>query len=137
MEYAAVGAVLALLAGAIGTVVGFEKDRAFYPTILIVVGLGYDLFAAMAGSGHALGQETIAAAVVLIAAVVGFRFNLWIVVAGLVGHGLFDLVHGHIIENPGVPAWWPAFCMTYDVTAAGYLAWRLARSGGKPAKAAA
>ncbi len=54
MEYAAVGAVLALLAGAIGTVVGFEKDRAFYPTILIVVGLGYDLFAAMAGSGHAL-----------------------------------------------------------------------------------
>jgi len=36
---------------------------------------------------------------------------------------VFDLVHGRVISNPGVPAWWPAFCLTYDITAAAYLAW--------------
>jgi hypothetical protein len=32
-------------------------------------------------------------------------------------------VHGAVISNPGVPHWWPPFCLTYDVAAAGYLAW--------------
>jgi hypothetical protein len=30
-----------------------------------------------------------------------------------------------LIQNPGVPAWWPGFCLTYDIAAAGYLAWIL------------
>jgi hypothetical protein len=29
------------------------------------------------------------------------------------------------VANPGVPLWWPSFCMAYDVTAAGILAWLL------------
>jgi hypothetical protein len=33
-----------------------------------------------------------------------------------------------VIDNPGVPPWWPAFCGAYDVAAAVYLAWLL-RSG--------
>jgi hypothetical protein len=48
--------------------------------------------------------------------------------AGLIGHGLFDFVHGHFISNPGVPAWWPGFCGTYDVVAGAYLAVLLKRS---------
>jgi hypothetical protein len=55
-------------------------------------------------------------------AVLGFRTSLWVVAAALGGHGVFDLVHGTVISNPGVPHWWPAFCLTYDVAAAGYLA---------------
>jgi hypothetical protein len=31
--------------------------------------------------------------------------------------------HGQLIANPGVPAWWPAFCSAYDGVAAGYLAY--------------
>ena len=57
----------------------------------------------------------------------GFKFNLWIVVAALAGHGIFDFFHPHVLNNPGVPVWWPGFCLTYDVTAAGYLAWLLRR----------
>ena len=38
-----------------------------------------------------------------------------------------DFFHGRFVANPGVPAWWPAFCGAYDVAAAGYLAWRLTR----------
>ena len=25
-------------------------------------------------------------------------------------HGIFDVVHDVIIENSGVPTWWPSFC---------------------------
>jgi hypothetical protein len=37
------------------------------------------------------------------AAAIGFRTTLWVVVAGLAGHGVFDFFHHALIENPGVP----------------------------------
>ena len=54
---------------------------------------------------------------------------MWIVAAGLAGHGLFDFVHRYLIENTGVPVFWPAFCGTYDVVAAAGLAWIQGRPG--------
>jgi hypothetical protein len=42
--------------------------------------------------------------------------------------GVVDFLHGHLIANPGVPAWWPTFCLAYDVAAAACLAWLLGRS---------
>lgn len=121
MEYA-VGAGLALGVAAFATLSGFDRDRAFYPTALVVIASYYDLFAIMGGGAGALGLETGVLAAFACISVIGFRTNLWIVVAALVGHGLFDLVHGQLIENAGVPRWWPVFCMTYDVVAGGYLA---------------
>jgi hypothetical protein len=41
------------------------------------------------------------------------------------GHAGLDLVHGHVVTNAGVPAWWPMFCASIDAFAAAYLAWRL------------
>jgi hypothetical protein len=58
-------------------------------------------------------------------AVAGFKRSLWIVVVALAGHGTLDLIHGALISNPGVPSWWPAFCLTYDISAAAYLTWLL------------
>jgi hypothetical protein len=52
---------------------------------------------------------------------------LWIVAVALASHGIFDAVHGFLVENPGVPAWWPAFCLSFDVGAGAYLAWVLWR----------
>ena len=73
--------------------------------------------------------ESLAGAVFLAVAASGFRSSLWLVVVALAAHGLFDLSHGALISNPGVPRWWPEFCLSYDVTAAAYLAWRLKRRG--------
>ena len=56
---------------------------------------------------------------------------MWLVAAGLALHGLFDFVHGHVVDNPGMPAWWPAFCGAYDVVAAIYLGWLLTTRGGR------
>ena len=124
MEYL-IGTGLALIVGAFATVAGYDRDRSFYPTVLIVVAAYYDLFAIMGGREGALGPEIAASMMFIVLSAIGFHTSLWVVVAALAGHGLFDFVHGHIIDNPGVPAWWPMFCLSYDVSAAAFLAWRL------------
>ena len=117
-----VGIVLALAVSLFGTVFRFDRERSFYPVMTIVIASTYQLFAAISGTTELLSLETAMFFVFVSAAVVGFRTNLWIVVGALAGHGIFDLVHPHLISNPSVPVWWPAFCMTYDTSAALYLA---------------
>ena len=55
-------------------------------------------------------------------AIAGFRTSLWLVVAGLAGHGVLDVFYPSLVAGRGVPAFWPAFCMAYDVIAAACLA---------------
>ena len=132
-----IGIVLALAVGGYATASRLDRDRALYPTQLIVFGSYYVLFAILGGSAGALVIESLITGVFLVLATVGFRRNLWLVVAGLVAHGAMDLVHGRLVTNPGVPAWWPAWCMSYDVVAGAYLAWRLAHTDAAPAPARA
>ena len=128
MEYL-IGVGVAVLVCAFAALSGFDRDRAFYPTVLIVVAHYYILFAVMASSG-ALTGELLAACAFVVMAVVGFRKNLWWAAAGLVGHGVFDFVHHLFIQNAGVPVYWPGFCASFDIVAGvvvGMLVWR--RSG--------
>ena len=122
-----VGAILALVVGAMATLLRLDRDRAFYPTVLIVIALYYALFAVMGGSSPALLVESIAILVFVAAAVVGFKRSLWLVVAALAAHGIFDAFHSRMIADPGVPLWWAQFCLTYDVVAAGFLSYLLLR----------
>jgi len=57
----------------------------------------------------------------LLFAIVGYKISLWLVAIGLVGHGVFDIFHHLVIENPGMPHWWPGFCMACDVVLGGFL----------------
>lgn len=119
----AVGIVLSLIVALFARAVGLDRDRAFYPTVLIVIASYYVLFALMAGSMGALLTESIVMAAFVAAAVTGFKGSHWIIVVGLAAHGVLDSFHGAVIDNPGVPAWWPAWCLAYDVGAAAGLAW--------------
>lgn len=119
-----VGVALAIGVGLFITVSGFDRDRSVYPVILVVIASYYGLFAVMGGSS-ALGLEAGVIVAFALAATLSFRTSLWIVVFALVGHGLFDWYHDRLIDNSGVPAWWPIFCLSFDVAAGGYLAWRL------------
>jgi hypothetical protein len=121
MEYL-IGAVLAPTVLGLTTLAGIGRGRNFYPLILIVVAHYYLLFAAMAASAQALLLEAAAAGVFMSLAALGFRTSSWLVAAALAGHGLFDTTHHLFIDNPGVPDWWPGFCMTFDVVAGGILA---------------
>lgn len=127
MEYL-VGAGLALAVSALANWVGFDRDRAFYPILMVVIASYYGLFAVMGGSIQALATESVVIVGFLLVSILGFRRNLWFVAGALFAHGIFDFFHDHLISNPGVPVWWPMFCLTYDIVAAAYLAWLLNRS---------
>jgi hypothetical protein len=122
-----VGIVLSVSVALFARYVGFDRDRAFYPTVTIVVASYYVLFAVMSGSMQTVVAESVVMTLFAAAAVAGFKSSTWIVVAALAGHGVFDAVHGRFIENAGMPAWWPAWCLAYDVGAAAALAWLLRR----------
>jgi hypothetical protein len=123
-----IGSVMSIVVTLFARIVGLDRDRAFYPTVMIVVAHYYDLFATMGGSTHALMVETVFMLLFVTAAVVGFKYNLWIVVGALLGHGVFDFFHAGIVTNGGVPEFWPAFCMTYDIGAGTWLSWLLVKS---------
>jgi len=115
-----IGLVLALAVAAFARLVGFDRDRAFYPTVLIVVGSYYVLFAVMAGTGVVV--EIALFLFFAAAAVAAFRINPWFAAAGLAAHGLFDFVRHDQLPAPGAPTWWPAFCGGFDVAAGVVLA---------------
>jgi hypothetical protein len=127
MEYI-IGLVLAFAVSIYATLVGLDRERGFYPTVMIVIALLYDLFAVMGGSNQALTFELIISLGFIVAATLGFKRNLWLVVGALAGHGIYDFFHGYLFSTPGVPSFWPTFCSAYDVVAAGYLAWLLQSS---------
>ena len=122
-----IGIVLALGVFAFARWTRLDRDRAFYAAVVIVVAQYYVLFATMSAARHALVVESIVMALFVLIAVLGFRRNAWLIVVGLAAHGLFDAVHGHFVANPGVPEWWPAFCLTFDVGLAALLSLRFAR----------
>jgi hypothetical protein len=126
MEYV-IGLTLAVAVALFGTVVGLARERSFYATVLIVVGSYYVLFAAMGASSRTLLAEIIVAGIFLLFAVLGFKGNLWLLAVGLVGHGIFDSVHHYLIDNPGVPRWWPGFCLAFDAAFGVLLGLRLIR----------
>lgn len=112
-----VGTLAATAVGMFAHAVGYDRDRAFYSTVLTVVGMLYVLFAVMAGGLGLVPEVAFFAAFAALAAV-GFRWSMWIVAAGLALHGLFDFIRYSVLIAPGAPPWWPAFCGSYDVVAA-------------------
>jgi len=123
-----IGIFIALAVSSYATLLRLDRDRAFYPTVLVITATYYVLFAVLGGASRVVVIETLIAGGFVVAASLGFRRDLWLVCAGLVAHAGVEMVHTRVVANPGMPAWWPAFCLSFDVAAAGYLAWRLAQT---------
>ena len=136
MEYL-VAVILGVVVAGFAKMSGFDRDRSFYPTVLVVVGSYYSLFAVMGSSGYStLGIEIAAGLVFAVLAVLGFKKSMWLAALGIAGHGFFDFfVHPTLVTNPGMPVWWTGFCGTIDIVLGGWLAiclWR-AREDRDPA----
>jgi hypothetical protein len=54
-----VGLTLSLSVAVLATIVGLDRERAFYPTVLIVIASYYVLFAVMAASKRTLAIEVV------------------------------------------------------------------------------
>ncbi len=122
-----VAVILGLGVAVFAAIAGFDRDRAFYPTALIVIASYYALFAVMGASRSSTLVIEIAIGLVFSAlAVIGFNKSLWLAAIGIAGHGFFDFfVHHALVTNPGMPPWWPGFCGTIDIVLGGCLAIRL------------
>jgi hypothetical protein len=129
MEYL-IGVVLAVAVCVFAMLAGFDRDRVFYPTLLIPIATYYIVFAVMASSTPVLIIESLVAGAFLVLAVAGFKKNLWVIVAALTGHGVLDFFHHVLIQNLGVPPWWPGFCLSFDILAGAFLAMLLMRRSG-------
>ena len=117
MEYI-VGITLALLFCGAAAGLGMDRERVFYPAVVMAVASYYLAFAVVDGRTGVMLSEVAIAAVFIAGAVAGFKYSPWIAVAALAGHGVMDSFHDHLVNNTGVPQVWPGFCMTFDVTAA-------------------
>ena len=126
MEYL-VGILIALAVCTFALLTKFDRDRAFYSTVVIVVAHYYVLFAVMGATTRVLIAESLAATAFIVFAVIGFKTSSWITAAALAGHGVFDFFHHLIIHDPGVPPWWPGFCLSFDILAGALLALLLIR----------
>ena len=128
MEYL-VAVILGLVVAGFAATTGFDRDRAFYPTVLIVVASYYPLFAVMGASRYSTLEIEIAVGLAFsVLALLGFKKSMWLAAAAIAGHGFFDFfVHPALVTNPGMPVWWPGFCGTIDIVIGGWLAiglWR-------------
>ena len=111
----AVGVLLAIGIAALARFTRFDGDRSFYSTVLVIIASYYVLFAVLGASRRTLVWELLIAIAFSIVAIAGALFVPTLVGAGIIAHGLFDLVHDRIVQNPGVPSWWPSFCASIDV----------------------
>jgi len=108
-----IGLILAASMAFLARVTHFDRDRSFYAVVLIVIATYYVLFACIAN--EAILTEILFASIFSVIAIAGaLRWPLLLGV-GIFMHGVFDVVHGYIISNSGVPEWWPAFCASIDV----------------------
>jgi hypothetical protein len=121
MEYI-VGITLALLFCGAAAWLGMDRERVFYPAVVMAVASYYLAFAVVDGRNGVMLSEVAIAAIFIVGAVAGFKYSPWIVVVALAGHGVMDGFHHHLVHNTGVPQVWPGFCMTFDVTAGAFVA---------------
>ena len=121
MEYL-IGVALAAVVCVFAMLAGFGRDRVFYPTVLMAIVTYYILFAALGSSTPALIIASLVAGT--------FKGTCGSTSPPLAGDGVFGFCHHVFIHNPGVPVWWPGFCLSLDVLAGGFLAMLLmSRSG--------
>ena len=130
MEYI-VGITLALLFCGAAAWLGMDRERVFYPAVVMAVASYYLAFAVVDGRNEVMLYELAIAAVFIAGAVAGFKVSPWIAVVALGGHGVMDGFHHLLVHNAGVPQVWPGFCGSFDVTAAACVALLMrARSRG-------
>ena len=107
------GIVLALVLAVSSRLLRFDQDRSYYAVVLIVIAAYYVLFAFIAN--EAIFEEVMIALFFTVLAITGALRWPVLLGVGIVLHGVFDMAHGSIINNPGVPVWWPSFCASVDI----------------------
>ncbi len=93
----------------------FDRDKSFYPTVLIVIAFYYVLFAILYGSERAILTQVVIATAFCAIAIAGRRIGVYCVAAGIAAHGVYDFAYATFGIDHGAPQWWPVFCGVIDI----------------------
>jgi uncharacterized membrane protein HdeD (DUF308 family) len=125
MIEALVGVVVGVLIIVLARIL--RTQRWWYSVGLLVLPTLYASFAFFSGDHSAALKEMLVGipflATGLIFTLVSTRYSALVVGAFWILHGLFDLLHGSLLVNPGVPTWYPVWCCAIDVVVGSYLLW--------------
>lgn len=123
--------MIALVLGALFAVItiAMVKDLSLPPRFfaLAMVGLPivYMGLAALAGDMQAIGLELLYGLPFLLVGVVcfrrGFKASGILVTAMWAAHAAYDVYHNMLVANAGVPGWYPALCLGFDLVIVVYL----------------
>jgi hypothetical protein len=100
-------------------------SAAVYALGLAVIAAIYVGFAVADGRPTVIAVETGVALAFVVVAAAAITGSPWLLVAGLVGHGLKDLWQ-HRTRFVASTRWWPPFCMVVDFVVAGIIAIEIA-----------
>jgi len=126
---AVIGAVCGLVLVFAMYQAGMLKERSGLTILLGAIAFFYPVFAAAEGDWFAFALHSAIFLGFCALAVLGWSKGLYLIVGGLIAHGIFDFGLA-FVGHPG-PLWWPAFCGTLDIVA-GALLFRLLQNGRIP-----
>lgn len=109
---------------------GMLQERSGLAILLGAIAFFYPVFAATEGDWPAFTLHVLVFAAFSFLALQGWTKGIYLIVGGLIAHGLFDFGLA-FIGHPG-PVWWPIFCGTLDVII-GLIVLRLLQVGKVPA----
>ncbi len=115
------GVVLGVIQGALPFVLSWLDPATVYALGLALIAAVYIGFAVADGRRHVLAVEVAVASGFVLLAAAAVTGSLWLIVAGLVGHGSKDLWQ-HRTQFVSGTRWWPPFCAAVDFAAAALLA---------------
>ena len=102
-------------------------ERWMYSIGLLVLPSLYAMFALQAGERDVGAREMLYGIPFVVAGLVlafaSVRHSAVVVGAFWILHGMYDLVHGRLLTNPGVPGWYPVWCCAVDIVVGAYLLW--------------
>ncbi len=106
-------------------------QRWAYPLGMVALPLPYVFFAYRAGDGNVAFMEMFYGMFFLAAgltfAISRMKFSAFVVAILWLLHGIYDVFHGHLILNMGMPGWYPLFCAGFDGVVAASLIWLATR----------
>lgn len=109
-----IGVVLTAMLLLISVMTGLARERGVYPVTLMAIALFYIVFAFEHGGPTEIIVQSMIGILFFLLAILGYKTSLYIVAAGLIMHGLFDMAYSGVASNPS-PEWWAPLCLAIDV----------------------
>ena len=122
-----VGIVAAVISLGLIRQYAWATQRKLMAVWLVVAALIYPALATLRGAYDWLPYEFVGVALYGSLAWIGWRYSLIVLAAGWVLHALWDcLTHGAFM-----PAWYPMWCLGFDLLLAGFIVWQWKSNGRK------